>query len=99
MDFAVPVDYRVKLNESEKKGKYLNFARELEKKKLWNMKVTIIPIIIGTLRTVTKGLVQGLKDLEITVRVETIQTTTVLRSFMILKRILEIQGDLPSLKL
>ena len=28
------------------------------------MKVTIIPIVIGALSTVTKGLVQGLEDLE-----------------------------------
>ena len=35
----------------------------MEKK--WNMKVTEIPIIIGALDIVTKGLVQGLKDLEI----------------------------------
>ena len=28
------------------------------------MKVTIIPIVIGALGTVTKGLVQGLEDLE-----------------------------------
>ena len=34
------------LKESEKKDKYLDQAREL--KKLWNMKVTIIPIVIGT---------------------------------------------------
>ena len=39
VDFAVPVDYRVKLKESEKKNKYLDLARELKKKQLWNMKV------------------------------------------------------------
>ena len=43
------------------------------------MKVTVMPIVIGTLGTIPKGLVQGLKDLEITVRMETIQTTTLLR--------------------
>ena len=36
------------------------------------MKVTIIQIVIGALGTVTKGLVQGLEELEITGRVETI---------------------------
>ena len=46
MDFAVPVDHRIKLKESEKKDECLDLAREL--KKLWNMKVTIIPIVIGT---------------------------------------------------
>ena len=30
------------------------------------MKVTFIPIIIGALGTVTKGLLKGLEDLEIT---------------------------------
>ena len=46
MDFAVPADHRVKWKESEEKDKYLDLARKL-KKKLWNMKVTIIPIVIG----------------------------------------------------
>ena len=52
VNFAVPTDYRVKLKESEKKDKYLNLAREL--KKLWKMKVTIIPIVTVALGTVIK---------------------------------------------
>ena len=35
----------------------------------------IIPIVIGALGTVTKGLLKGLEDLEITRQVETFQTT------------------------
>ena len=31
VDFAVTADHRVKLKESEKKGKYLDLARELKK--------------------------------------------------------------------
>ena len=69
MDFAVPANHRAKLKESEKKDKYLDLAREL--KKLWNMKVTIKLIVSGR---VTKGLIQGLEDMEITRRVETIKT-------------------------
>ena len=46
MDFAIPVDYRVQLKESEKRNKYPDVAREL--KKLRNMKVTFIPIVIGS---------------------------------------------------
>ena len=34
-DFAGPADHKVKLKESEKKNKYVDFAREL--KKLWNI--------------------------------------------------------------
>ena len=40
------------------------------------MNVTVIPVIIGALGTVTKDLVKGLEDLEIRGRVETIQTIT-----------------------
>ena len=63
MDFTVPADQRIKLKENEKKNKYLTLAWEL--KKLWNMKLTVIPIIIGTLGTFTDGLVQELEDTEI----------------------------------
>ena len=37
--------------------------------------MTVIPIEIGALGTVTKALVQGLEEMEIRRRVETIQTT------------------------
>ena len=39
-----------------------------------------ILILIGILGTITKGLIQGQEDLEITGQVETIQTTALLRS-------------------
>ena len=39
------------------------------------MKVTMIPIVICALGTLPKGLLKGLKDLEIRDEVETIQTT------------------------
>ena len=45
------------------------------------MKVTIIPIVIGAFGTVTKGLLKRLEDMEVGGRVETIQTTTLLRTY------------------
>ena len=72
VDFAVPADHRIKLKECEKKDKYLDLAREL--KKLWNMKVTIITIVIGDLGAVSKGLLKRLRDLEVGGRVETINS-------------------------
>ena len=87
IDFAVPADHRINLKESEKKDKYLDLAREL--KKLWNMKVTIVPIVIGALGKITKGLLKGLEDLEIGGRIETIQTTALLRTARILRGVLE----------
>ena len=94
-NFAVPADHRVKLKESEKIDKYLDLARE--RKNLWNMKVMVMPIVTGALGTVTEGLVQRLKDLEIRGRMETIQTTA-MRLARILRRVLETWGDLLSLR-
>ena len=87
MDFAVSTDHRVKLKESEINDKYLDLAGEF--KKLRNMEVTFIPIVISALGTVTKGLSKGLEDVEIRGREETIQTTTLLRSARVLRRVLE----------
>ena len=59
VDFAVSTDHRIKVKECEKKDKYLDLAGEL--KKLWNMLVTIILIVIGAFGTVTKGLLRDWK--------------------------------------
>ena len=58
------------------------------------MKVTIITIVNGAFETVTKGLLKRLEDLKVGGRVETIQTTTLLKT----ARILETWEDLLSLK-
>ena len=94
VDFAVPADHRIKLKKCEKKDIYLDLAREL--KKLWNMKVTIVPIVICAFGRIFKGLLKGLEDLEFDGRVETIQMTALLRT---LRRVLDTWGDLLSLKL
>ena len=96
VDFAVPADHSIKLKECKKKNKYLDLAREL--KKLWNTKVRIVQIAIGAFGTVTKGLLKDLEDLEVSWRVETIQTTALLKTSRILRRILETWGNLLSLK-
>ena len=97
VDLAIPTDHRVKLRENKKRDKYLYLAWELQK--LWNMKVMVIPVIIGTLDTVTKGLVPVLKNLEIRGRVETIQSTALFGLVRILRRVLETWGNLLSLRL
>ena len=45
------------------------------------MKMTIISVEIGAFSTVTNGSLKGLEDLEVGGRVETIQTTALLRTF------------------
>ena len=71
MDFALSSDVRVKLKESE------NCA---SKNKLWNIKVTVKPVVTGEHGTIPKCFVKGLEDLELRGQVETIQTTALIRS-------------------
>ena len=49
----------------------------------------IVPIVIGAFGTVTKGLLKGLEDLEVGGQVEIIQTTALLKTARILRRVLE----------
>ena len=64
------MDLGLSYNNNNDNNEYLDLAKEL--KKLWNMKVTIMPIVIGALGTDTKRLVHGLENLDIRERVETI---------------------------
>ena len=102
VDFAVPADHKINLKESEKKDKYPDLAREI--KKLWNMKVTIVPMVIGALGTMNKGLLKALEDLEVggrlyiyiyiyTLRKTTKPVTSDYKFISILLRIFEISKN------
>ena len=54
MDFVVPADCGIEIKENEKIEKYLYLAIDL--KTLWNMRRTMIQIVIGLLEAVHKGL-------------------------------------------
>ena len=87
----------VKAKENEKRYKLLDFPWET--KNLWNMKVTMIPIVVGTLGIISQGKVKKIEDLEMRGQVNTIQITALLLSARIVRRVLETWGDLLSLKL
>ena len=97
MGFAIQENHRVKIKESKKRDKYLDLAREL--RKLWNVKVTMIPIVIDALGMIPKGLERGLEELEIRGWTKIIQTAALLMLARILRRVLETWGDLLLLRL
>ena len=53
IDMTVPSDRNIALKEIEKKSKYKDL--ELEIKRMWHMKTTAIPVVVGALGTVKKG--------------------------------------------
>ena len=77
-----------RIKRKQKKEVISRSCKRTEEKKL-NMKVTVIPIVIGALGMIPKVLVKGLKDLEIRGQVETFQTTALLRLARILRNVLE----------
>ena len=91
VDSVGPADHRIKLRECEKKDNYLDLAREL--KKTMEHEGNKYTTGIGAFGTVTNGLLNGLEDLEVGERVKTIQTTALLRTARILRRVLDTWGD------
>ena len=83
VNFGISANYRMKIKEGGKLDKYLNLAREL--KKVYNIKVTVIPIVNCALELGMRG------------RIETIQITALLKSTKILRRVLETWVNMLSL--
>ena len=52
IDFAVPGDSRIEEKEKDKIEKYQDLRRELQK--TWNVKVKIIPLVVGSLGAIPK---------------------------------------------
>ena len=76
-DCPVPNDQSKKINKKYKLDKYLDLVKEL--KNLWNMKLTVIPMIVGTLGTVLKGLEKRQVELKIRGIIDTSLVTALLR--------------------
>ena len=88
IDIAVPGDSRVASKENEKVQKYQDLSREL--RKLWQVKVMVVPVVVGALDTIPKVLEKHLKEIGTSVRVELLQKATLLGTARILRKTLEI---------
>ena len=58
-DFTVPGDSRIEEKQKDKIEKYQDLGRELQK--IWNVKVKIIPLVVGSLGAILKQLGNILK--------------------------------------
>ena len=94
VDVAVPRDHNVRIKESEKLEKYLDLARNAQK---FCMTVSVVLIIVRALGKIIKNQEKSVKELEMKGRIETVQTTALLTSARILRRVLKSGGDLLSL--
>ena len=88
IDFAVPGDTRIEEKEKDRKGKYQDLGRELQK--MWNVKVKTIPLVVGSLGAIPKQFDNRLKQIGITVGTAQVQKTVLLGTARILRKVLEI---------
>ena len=75
---AVPADQRVEISQQTKTESYQDLKRELQK--LWNVKTSIVPIVIGALGTIPKSLEKHLNELNAKVNISQMQTIGLLKS-------------------
>ena len=89
IDFAVPEDSRIEEKEKDKIEKYQELGRELQK--IWNIKVKIIPLVVGSLGAIPKQFGNRLKQIGITAGRAKVQKTVLLGTARILRKVLEIE--------
>ena len=65
-------------------------GRELQK--IWNVKVRIIPLVVGSVGVIFKQFGNRLKQIGITAGTTQVQKTVLLGTSRILRKVLEIQG-------
>ena len=62
-------------------------AREL--KKVWNMKVAVVPLVVGALGTPAKALDKRLKTISRKTKITKLQKTVLIHASRVLRKVLE----------
>ena len=88
IDMTVPSYRNIALKEIEKESKYKDL--ELEIQRMWHMKTVVIPVIVGALGTVKKGIVENIKKVSERATVTEIQKIYILGSARILRKVLSV---------
>ena len=70
----------------KKRGKYQDLRRELQK--FWNVRMKIIPLVVGSLGAIPKQFRNRLKEIGITVKIGQVQKTVLLGMGRILRKVL-----------
>ena len=87
-DMTVPSDRNIALKEIEKKSKYKDL--ELEIQRMWHMKTIVIPVVVGALGTVKKGMIENIEKVSKRANVTEIQKICMLGSARIIRKVLSI---------
>ena len=88
IDFAVPGDSRIEEKEKEKIEKYQDLRRELQK--ISNVRVKIIPLVVGSLGAIPKQFGNRLQEIGVIAEIGQVQKPILLGTARILRKVLKI---------
>jgi hypothetical protein len=87
IDVAIPADRSVMQKEAEKRLKYKSLCIEIQR--MWNLKCTVIPVIIGAIGIVTRSLRKNLEAIPGKHSIVSLQKTAILGTSHIIRRVLQ----------
>jgi hypothetical protein len=87
IDAATPADRNVVQQEEEEKLKYRSLCTE--KQRIWNLKCTIIPVIIGATGIITRSLRKNLEAVPGKHSIDSLQKTAILGTADIIRKVLQ----------
>ena len=87
-NMTVQSDRNIALKDIDKKSKYKDL--ELEIQRMWHTKTVVIPVVVGALGTVKKGMVENIKGVSEAATVTEIQKICMLGSTRILRKVLSV---------
>ena len=85
-----PADRNVVQKEEEKKLKYKSLCIEVQR--MWNMKCTIVPVIIGATGIVTRSLKKNLETIPGKHSIDSLQKTAILGTSHIMRKVLQCEA-------
>jgi hypothetical protein len=90
IDVAIPADRNVVQKEAENKLKYKSLCIEIQR--MWNLKCTIILIVIGATGIVTRSLKKNLETVPGKHSVDSLQNTVILGTSQIIRKVLQCEA-------
>jgi hypothetical protein len=89
-DVAILVDRNVVQKEAEKKLKFKSLCIEIER--MWNLKCTIVPVIIGATGIVTRSLRKNLETIPGKHSIDSLQKTAILGTSHTTRKVLQCEA-------
>ncbi|KAI5700120.1 hypothetical protein M8J75_014551 [Diaphorina citri] len=86
IDIAVPSDYNITQKEAEKRLKYKDL--QIEVQRLWKMKTSVIPVVIGCTGLISNYTCETIKEVPGKHNILTLQKTVVLSTARIIRKVL-----------